>query len=81
MTDAVEGSDGDDIAETATGIAVNDATTDACEEIFGRIHGPLARCYKILVLRAADMDNNMMPALHHELLGGGWNVPSGPGIW
>lgn len=81
MADAVEGGDEDDIADTATGIAVNDATTDACEELFGRIDGPLARCYKTLVQRAAEMDNNMMPASHHELSGGGWNVPSGPGRW
>ncbi|KAL1890543.1 hypothetical protein Sste5346_008213 [Sporothrix stenoceras] len=81
MADAVGSGDPSEIVDTAGGITVNDAAQDACEEIFGRVDGPLARCYKTLVQRAAEMDNRMMPALHHELSGGGWNVPPGPGRW
>jgi len=49
--------------------------------LFGRVDGPLARCYMVLMQRAGEMDNHMMPTLQHELSGGGWNVSPGPGRW
>ncbi|KJR85981.1 uncharacterized protein SPSK_09611 [Sporothrix schenckii 1099-18] len=81
MVDAVDSGDSGEIVDTATGIVVEGAAEDACEMLFGSVDAQLARCYKVLVQCAAEMDNRMMPALQQELSGGGWNVPPGPGRW